>query len=313
MGQCMTGYDPILTQAANWHASLSGENPDFDGFALWLESAPAHRDAYDQMVMLDAVIDEHADVLRVACPANEVGAVEPAPRRRWSILLTIAAVFALAMIVAPRLLPGSTVTESTRIGETRTIALSDDAKIHLDAASALRFDKGEGRKASLLNGRALFTVRHKADDPFTLDVGDYQVRDLGTQFEVSRDGDAITIMVAEGKVAVGGRGMAFIEAKAGEQIQILSGRASKSRIDQASVASWRTGRLVYDNAPLEQVVADINRYTQKKLVLDPSLSEQRFSGVLTIGEGTQLAQNLANLMGLPLVETGSGQYLGHRP
>lgn len=310
----MTGTDAILAEAASWHASMSGDNPDFDGFATWLEADPAHRAAYDRLVLLDALIDDHADQLRAAVPANDSGEYEAMPRRKWwPSLVAVAAALVLALIFVPRFLPGSLVTESTAIGQVRTIALGNDAQIHLDAASAVRFQKGDHRRAELVQGRALFDVRHNADAPFTLSVGAYQVRDVGTRFEVRRDGDDVTISVSEGAVAVGGQGIAFVQANAGEQINIANGQVNKTKIDANSVASWRDGRLIFDNAPLSQVVADINRHTKKKLALDPSLNDQRFSGVLTIGDGSQLARNLADLMGLSLAETDEGQILGRRP
>lgn len=300
----------ILDEAALWYASMSGDQPDFDGFALWLEADPAHRVAYDRLVMLDDAIDQNRAELHVAVPANDSGDVEP--RRRWFVP-AIAASIAAMVIAVWQITPGTDpVTTSTGVGEVRSIALGNDAQINLDAQTSIAFDADDHRNAELLQGRAFFAVRHDPAQPFTLTVGDYQVRDLGTKFEVRHDGDTITVSVTEGSVSVGGGNIGFAEARSGDRIEIANGTVRKTRTDAASVGSWRDGRLIYDNAPLAQVVADINRYAKKKLALDPSLTEQRFSGVLTVEDGSQLARNLADLMGLPLADNGESLVLRAR-
>src|SRR5207237_6560395 len=61
-------------------------------------------------------------------------------------------------------------------------------------------------------------------------------------------------------------------------------------------ASWTRGRLVYDNAPLPLVAAEVGRYSGQRVVLARDLAGRRFSGVLTIGDGSQLVGDLARLM-----------------
>lgn len=311
-GANMTGNDPILSAAAEWHASMSGDDPDFDGFAAWLEESQAHRDAYDRIILADAWVDDYADRIRTSLPANDTEPSGTKHRRFWPMLVALAATLALALVFAPRFLEPTPIIESAG-QNVRTIALGDATSIRLDAGSALRLEKGDDRRAELLRGRAYFTVEHDAERPFALAVGDIQIRDVGTRFEVHRTATDVTVSVAEGAVAVGRRGMAFVQAKAGEQLVIRNGTIEKRRIEPAEIAGWSEGRLIYDNAPLVQVVADINRYTQKKLALAPGLSEQRFSGVLNIGDGSQLARNLADLMGFSLSETADGQLLVARP
>jgi transmembrane sensor len=79
------------------------------------------------------------------------------------------------------------------------------------------------------------------------------------------------------------------------------------------IATWRSGQLVYRNASLQQVAREVSRYTPQPLVLDPAIAGRRFSGVLTIGDGTTLDRNLADFMGLALRRDGSASHLGARP
>ncbi len=87
---------------------------------------------------------------------------------------------------------------------------------------------------------------------------------------------------------------------AGEQLIAQNNATSirKSPIAVKDVGSWRLGRLVYNDAPLSIVAADITRYSGRTIIVDPSLRNKRFSGVLAIGDGSKLLANLAGLMAL---------------
>lgn len=304
----------ILEEAMAWHAAMAGDAPDFDGFSAWLEASDEHRRAFDHIVVTEAAIDDHGDALRMRTAANDDELADQRQARSWwKPASAVAATALLAAIGWPMLQSGDMVTDRTSKGEIRTIALGDEAQVRLDASSTLSHDKDDPRTAELLRGRAFFDVRHDADKPFTVTVGDYKIRDLGTRFEITRDGDTITVRVAEGRVSIGGNGLPFMQAGPGDRLEIVGGQATRTKVDPAAIGSWSDGRLVYTNATLEQVVADINRYSKKKLALDPALAKQRFSGVLIIGDGSQLARNIADLMVLPLSASGDGDYLGHRP
>jgi transmembrane sensor len=295
----------ILEQAAAWQASMSGDAPDFEGFVLWLEASEAHRLAYDQLTMLDDIIEQHSGDLHSTMPANDDG---EARINHWRWISAVAAVVLLGLVAVPFLNFDNAVTDTTAVGETRQIALGEATSIALDADSAIITNRGDDRSAELLRGRAHFDVTHDASRPFTVDVGQYQVRDLGTRFDIRKDGDDFVVEVAEGSVSVDGNGLT-IQAVEGERISVNNGKAKKSQIDSASVATWREGRLVYQGELLTQVIADINRYSKKKVALDPALAGQRFSGVLIIGDGSQLARNVADLMGLSLEVTETGERL----
>jgi transmembrane sensor len=56
---------------------------------------------------------------------------------------------------------------------------------------------------------------------------------------------------------------------------------------------------------LSIVAADITRYSGKTIIVDPSLRQKRFSGVLAIGDGSTLLSNLASLMALSYQADGN--------
>ena len=92
---------------------------------------------------------------------------------------------------------------STGIAQVRDIHLSDGSEITLGARSSLEvaFSRHE-RRVSLTSGDAFFSVARNPSRPFIVLVGDKEVRDLGTQFEISRDVGGMRVSVVEGSVEV---------------------------------------------------------------------------------------------------------------
>jgi transmembrane sensor len=310
MGRDMAIDPNILDAAADWHASLEGDAPDYDGFAAWLEADERHRHAYDRVIAFDTLLSEHAPYLSASLPANDDAPVSGGRAWRW-----VGMAAAVTLVVGTGTLTlrdneAGQIAIATRPGETQTIQLADASAVTLDGNSSLAYAKGSERALSLERGSAHFTVKHDAAKPFSVAAGGYQIRDLGTEFAVSRVRDHLTISVSSGLVEVHGPGVSRLSVRPGQRVDIGGGRFETSRIDPASVGSWRQGRLIYNNTPLRLVVTDINRYTGQPVQIDPAVSDRRFSGVLTIGDGSQLAPTVANLMAVTLRPIDDGKSLG---
>jgi transmembrane sensor len=310
MGRDMAIDPNIIDAAADWHASLEGDAPDYDGFAAWLEADARHREAFDRVIAFDTLLADHAAALSTSMPANDDVPVSGGQAWRWS---GIAAALALVVGIGTLTLRDNHADQiaiATKRGETQTIQLADTSAVTLDGNSSLTYAKGSERAILLASGSAHFAVKHDVAKPFSVAAGGYRIRDLGTEFSVSRASGHLTISVSSGLVEVDGPGVSRLSVRPGERLDISGEKFETSRIDPASVGSWRQGRLVYNNAPLRLVVADINRYARQPVQIDPAFSDRRFSGVLSIGDGSQLAPTVANLMAVPLRPIDDGARLG---
>ncbi len=310
MGRAVATDLHILDAAADWHAELEGDAPDYDGFATWLEADVRHRDAYDQVIALDTLLADRGADLTPSLAANDDAPLSRVGRWRWAGMAA-----ALALVIGTGALtlrdanPGQVVV-ATNQGQTRTIQFADATMVTLDGNSAFSYARDSERTVVLAQGSAHFAVHHDAAKPFSISAGGYQIRDLGTEFSVSQSKDHLSISVATGLVDIAGPGVTRLALHPRERIDIAGGKFEKSRIDPSSVGSWRQGRLVYNDTPLRLVVADINRYAVQPVQLDPALSDRRFSGVLTIGDGSRLASTLANVMAVPLESKKGALLLG---
>lgn len=88
--------------------------------------------------------------------------------------------------IAANAVPDSIFSYKTANGEKKVITLSDSTKIWLNAGSSLRIDKGYGKgsRKVYLSGEALFDVIHDESQLFIVYTDKYEVKDLGTVFNV---------------------------------------------------------------------------------------------------------------------------------
>lgn len=293
--------DRATEEAWRWHTALQGDDADWDGFTLWLEADPAHRATYDAVAVIDATLDDQRDRLEPIVPAIPDRAMRPVTRR-WMAWGGGAIAAAVALFLAVPMAHQGPATQDyrTSAGQTREIALVDGSRITLGPSSRLRIAGGQQQDMTL-EGGALFDIRHDPDRALTISTGGQQISDIGTRFDVLALPGHVRVSVAEGRVAVGQPGgSGAIELSAGRGIAIdTAAHAAQIRdIPTQDVGSWRAGRLVYNDAPLSLVAADLSRYVGREVVASPDVAARRFSGVLASGDGADLVDELGEVMGL---------------
>lgn len=311
----MTGssqQDRIESEAADWHARIGDDAMDWVAFAAWLDD-DACRAAYDRIALIDAEIMATAPAIAAWLPANDdTGEQSPARsgRRWWAAGGGLAAAVGIGIALMPMLMPATEAMVAYRTGpsETRMVTLRDGSAIRIDRNSRLAVSDGATRRIELASGAAYFDVRHDPAHPLTVTAGHYEVRDVGTRFNMVRQGDRLSVAVAEGEVAVAPAGGSGTSLKAGKRIDIMGGStaAEIATVDPADVGAWQAGRLVYDQATLALVAADISRYAGKTLTVDPAVAGLRFSGVLTIGDGSRLVDQIQGLLPVDARREGNG-------
>ena len=299
--------DHIHAEALSWHERIEQPDMDWDGFAAWLDRSPEHQAVYDRLALLDDDVRLMRDDLRAALPANDPDdAPMPAPSdtapgtawRWWTAGGVAAALIGGVAIQTLTPSPATMTAYATGPRETRIVSLKDGSSVRLDRNTRLAVADDRDRAIRLDAGAAYFDVRHDPARPFVVTSGDYAVRDLGTQFSVTRDAAQISVAVAEGRVEVQFRERAAQSLGAGQQMDSSGQNAAAKvrRIDPASVASWREGRLVYDDTPLAFIAKDVSRYSGRTVSVDPAIADLTFSGVLTIGDGSHLVEQLQLLL-----------------
>jgi len=304
----------VREQAVRWIVRFqSGAATDCDrrAFDAWLEAQPEHRREYDQLCRMWNALDQTESLLQSEIDkAEELWTGHTAHRRSgsqwrwWPRAATVGSVLVLLLATAwwwtgrPE-----TILYETAKGAPRQETLTDGSTVTLNTDTKLiaRMSRDE-RLIRLERGEAWFTVSHDERRPFTVQAANGTIRDIGTQFIVTKSAQGVRVSVWEGLVEVDthapdGSGSAPhpVTLHGGQQLSYgMDGRLSGVvAFDQSTVGSWREGKLVFRSQPLKHVLAEIARYrTEEIRLLDPSLDAFPVSGVFNIQDIEQAMQTL---------------------
>ncbi|MEC3909159.1 FecR domain-containing protein [Sphingobium sp. CR2-8] len=188
----------------------------------------------------------------------------------------------------------------TAVGQKLTLALGDGSRVTLNTASRIRVAYTASERRVMLDaGQAWFEVAKQKDRPFLVFAGGQRVEAHGTAFDVRIKQDETEIMLAEGKVSVRparSTSEAVDIAMVPRQLLIVgpAGATLRPVKNPADWAGWREGIIRFDNLPLSQAVAEMNRYSEMQLVLaDDKTAQIKVSGAFHTGSFQAFTEALA--------------------
>jgi transmembrane sensor len=330
-----------LTAAAEWLIELRHEELNAARLAEWLDwsqADPANLDAFEQVEALSLGLNTLDPNAKAALLRKLVSEPVQRPRidrqQRRRVAYALAAsiaitILATAMLVAPRS-PSLNTTYATAKAENRAFDLPDGSHMELGANTRLdvAYTAG-GRTVDLQEGEAFFRVKHDASRPFVVRAGTLHLTDVGTSFDVRRNGAHVVVTVSEGIVDVqrseteppspGGGPAAptsprVIRVRAGERVtaESLDRAPVLAKVDTVEAAAWRAGRLTFQDEPLSVVISDINRYARREVVIvDAEVSAMRFTGTVFEDRVDDWVEGTVHLFGLRSEPTADGKLLLH--
>lgn len=167
---------------------------------------------------------------------------------------------------------------STSFGEKREWTLPDGSKVNLNACTTLRYPerfKGKERRVELI-GEAYFQVSRDEKKPFIIKTAGFDVRVLGTCFDINayENNETALVSVKSGKVQVE-LPEAMMRLIANEQVQIngQTNEYTKRKEDHHRAMAWLQNTLHYNNTPLHDIIKDLERIYNCRIKFAPN---QRF-------------------------------------
>lgn len=221
-----------------------------------------------------------------------------------------------ALNVATGVKPLATKTFHTDVGQRSTVTLPDGSVVTLNTDTVVRTRAdGERRLVYLDRGQAFFQVAKDRRHPFVVAAAGRTVTAVGTAFDVRVDGRQLKVVLVEGKVRVeappahpvsgdvrahsapGARTATdslATEMLAGSELVAPPDAGWRlTRADTVRETSWVRGQLIFDDEPLGDVVAELNRYSDQKMVIDdPALAARTLSGAFKPGDVQGFARSL---------------------
>ena len=297
----------IQAQASAWLAILDSDAPsddDLQDFKQWANQDRAHIAAFEKV---SAAWDELNILTRLpsVLQQRELHQQQKAAKSPVAYV-AMAAMLMLGLFVVglqQNFFAPQQASYITAVGEQKTITLPDNSVVQLNTNSRLRFDyRGDLRAIYLYQGEAHFEVAKNTERPFEVYAGAGRVRAVGTAFAVMLNSNSnnINVMVTEGVVEIApeitsplsvntaqtdniaqidsanqplsqlpkvpskrvGAGNAVVFNQ--QEIQLIEQVASK---EMQRRLAWQQGLLIFSGESLEEVVAQISRYTDTKIII----------------------------------------------
>ncbi|TDF79467.1 FecR family protein [Pseudomonas sp. H9] len=270
---CLCGREAVRDQAAQWFARTCDGTLSADvqtQFEAWLTQHPQHQYEYDVLAQLWGAADGIARVrLEALCQAEPVRQL---PRRRFIQQALAAGVAAAAVGLGWFGWQHHQLNYQdqlhTALNERRQIDLPDGSHLELNGRTQLSVDFSAGqRRIDLTAGEVMFSVAHDTARPFVVNTRHGAVTVTGTRFDVRLDPTRTRVAVEQGSVKVQGAdaSQALLTAGLGAQIDARGTVAKPYAVDAAALTAWRNGKLVFNDAPLSEVVEEVSRYRAQPL------------------------------------------------
>ncbi|MBK5001803.1 DUF4880 domain-containing protein [Pseudomonas sp. S31] len=248
-----------MDEALDWLVRLQcATEEDTLAFEHWLGAASENAEAYVQAEALwnGTALREAA----VQLQQHQRRSLRGRLRAHWKPLAT-AALLLVGLFTFGNLPVRLQADHLTVVGERQRLELGDGAKVLLNTNSAFASDLRDGRQvARLLQGEAYFQVA-SGQVPLEVQAGPLRAQVRDTDFAVRYlDGEA-QVRVQRGDVDLQGARDQRIRLSAGDSISVgPAGFGQRQRPDLTKDLAWIDGRLVFENCPLSQVLAEVRRY-----------------------------------------------------
>lgn len=306
--------DTPMALAADWMAEvragpLSGDKAA--ALEAWLAADATNRAAFAEM---QAIWDEAGEIgddpTILALRELNARTFDRPTRWRWAggaiaASLAVAAVGGWMTLRGPTAGPSPAAVAEEQVlrtdtGQTTTAILKDGSTVVMDSDTVVRATETAGQRTILLErGGAFFQVAKDPSRPFVVTAAGKTITALGTAFEARIVGDKLDVTLIEGKVKVEEKkrliwqGEQKMDLQAGWRLSAPEDQHwSLERVDATKELSWMSGRLTFFNDSLEDAVAKVNRYSDRKIVLDPALTHAPIVGVFEAGDTDRFVRGM---------------------
>ncbi len=207
-----------------------------------------------------------------------------------------AAAIVITFFIARFLIPGNTAVPtndswfevSTASGQTAEMTLPDGTQVWMNALTHLKYPanySASNREVSI-SGEAFFKVTHDEKSPFFVHTGTYNVKVLGTSFNVSAypndrlskttlvDGQVVLLDLTNKELVTLAPGQLFAFNPENKTYQI-------SDVSTNYYTSWKDGYFAFDSEKLESIAAKLERiYAVKIDIPEERIKNLSFSGTI---------------------------------
>lgn len=240
----------------------------------------------------------------------------PMPGRRTFLGGAVAASVAY-LAVSPPLALWPSVAEwgddyHTATGEQREVAMGDGVVLQMNTQTRINLRHGAaqeraGEAIELVSGEAEVLADGLASARVTVAAGGGVVSATRARFNIRHLDGEVCVTCLAGQVDVA-QGTQHAQLDEGRQLRYgPAGLGVVTGVDTGPVIAWRRRQLVFDQVPLSQVVAEVNRYRRGRLILtSEALGRSRVQASFSIDRLDDVAFLVRDVYGAELTQLPGG-------
>lgn len=211
--------------------------------------------------------------------------------RKLVIIGQAAAILLLMLYTASSIQTNLTRIESYTVqserGSVSSSRINNEAELWLNTSSFAEVTKKGDRQIIVdLNGEGYFEIEHNPEREFIVRAGDFQVRDIGTSFNIKAypDENTMVVSVFEGQADLENSENEVIKSiQAGDEVEVdlNSGALELRASDYLADIDWKEGKFAFEQAPFSEIIREFEEwYDVEFIVINEEVNDQLFTGVL---------------------------------
>lgn len=261
----------------------------------WIAESDEHRDQlFKERMIFDAMI-----------VSGKIPNSQSEPVKRKPLLRVFVELSKIAAVVVVMLIAGiyfytqkmneinlATNTIIVPVGQRANIQLPDGTNVWLNARTQMTYPAYfTGAKREIeLNGEAYFEVSHDAEKPFVVHTKSFEIKVLGTKFNVKayNDTEDFTTALMEGSVEVTNtmNKNNTIRLLPDQKVDYREGQLLCSSIEDYDIYRWREGLMCFKDIQFIDLIRQFeNSYGVCIIIENEKAKEKVFSGKLRISDG----------------------------
>ncbi len=151
------------------------------------------------------------------------------------------------------------ISYSTGSAEVFPVSLPDGSTVTLNENSTISYRMTESAREIAFTGEAYFEVAADAGKPFVIEMQNTYIRVIGTAFNVKTGDSSVDVLVEEGVVELGLKSSTEkMRVEAGNAARASGNVVTKTPGIRTNALAWFTRKLVFEQAPLPQVLSDVS-------------------------------------------------------
>lgn len=171
-------------------------------------------------------------------------------------------------------------------GKRARIELSDGTHLVVNSQSKVIYPrrfKGDIRKI-YAQGEVFLEVAHDKKHPFIVESDGFNLRVLGTKFNISNyKGGTTNIVLVEGSVEVTDKNEKRAQLAPNDLLNIADGAITpQKKVDVAEYISWVDGIMLLNGNELSQIIQKLSIYYGISIQCDPSVGSEKVYGKLDL-------------------------------